>query len=85
MIKLCSCLNYQIDHDGRTVLYEGSTSLKLRVEKLVLPVDDALTQKIGIISGVLLAIIFLILLVRRFEKKYIKKSLTIFVLVELLH
>ncbi len=32
------------------------------MEKLILPVDNALTQKIGIISGVLLAIIFLILL-----------------------
>ena len=53
----------QVDHDGRTVLYESSTSLKLRVEKLVLPVDNALTQKIGIISGVLLAFIFLILLI----------------------
>ena len=37
-------------------------SLKLNVEKVVLPVDNALTQKIGIISGVLLAIVFLILL-----------------------
>jgi hypothetical protein len=38
------------------------SSLKLKVNKIVLPVDNALTQKIGIISGVLLAIIFLILL-----------------------
>ena len=52
----------QLDRDGRTVLYEASTSLKLKVEKIVLPVDNALTQRIGIISGVLLAIIFLILL-----------------------
>ena len=37
--------------------------LKLKVEKLILPIDDALTQKIGIISGVLLSVIFLILLV----------------------
>ena len=32
-----------------------------QVNKLVLPLDGALTQKIGIISGILLAIIFLIL------------------------
>ena len=41
----------QLDRDGRTVLYEASTSLKLKVEKIVLPVDNALTQRIGIISG----------------------------------
>ncbi len=57
-----TCVSTQLDHDGRTVLYELSTSLRLRVEKIVLPVDNALTQKIGIISGVLLAVIFLILL-----------------------
>eukprot|EP00095_Tigriopus_kingsejongensis_P006388 maker-scaffold117_size339417-snap-gene-2.19 protein:Tk06388 transcript:maker-scaffold117_size339417-snap-gene-2.19-mRNA-1 annotation:"immunoglobulin superfamily member 5" len=56
------CLATQVDHDGRSVLYESSTVLKLKVEKIVLPVDNALTQRIGIISGVLLAIIFLILL-----------------------
>ena len=59
------------------MLYEASTSIKLKVEKIVLPVDDALTQRIGIISGVLLAIIFLILLlvfccfvICRYSKKY---------------
>ena len=56
------CIGTQVSRDGRTVLYENSATLKLRVEKLVLPRDDALTQKIGIISGVLLAVIFLILL-----------------------
>lgn len=57
-----TCVATQIDHDGRTVLFESSTSLKLKIDKIILPVDNALTQKIGIISGVLLAIIFLILL-----------------------
>ena len=57
-----SCIGSQVARDGRTVLYEKTATVKLRVEKLVLPVDNALTQKIGIISGVLLAVIFLILL-----------------------
>ena len=53
---------FQVSKDGRTVLYENSAVLKLKVDKLILPIDNALTQKIGIISGVLLAVIFLILL-----------------------
>ena len=44
------------------MLYENKAVLKLKVEKLILPIDNALTQKIGIISGVLLAVIFLILI-----------------------
>ncbi|TRY73760.1 hypothetical protein TCAL_02553 [Tigriopus californicus] len=56
------CLATQVDHDGRSVLYESSAILQLKIDKIVLPVDNALTQRIGIISGVLLAIIFLILL-----------------------
>ena len=42
-------------------MYESTTTVLLKVNKLVLPIDGALTQKIGIISGILLAIIFLIL------------------------
>ena len=56
------CIGTQVTKDGRTVLYENSATLRLIVEKRILPVDGALTQKIGIISGVLLAVIFLILL-----------------------
>ncbi len=56
------CIATQVTKDGRTVLYENSALVKLKVEKLILPIDNALTQKIGIISGVLLAVIFLILL-----------------------
>lgn len=46
-----TCVATQLDRNGRDVLYETSTSLRLKVEKLPLPVDNALTQKIGIISG----------------------------------
>lgn len=56
------CVATQVDRDGRTVLYEDKATVQLKVEKLILPKDNALTQKIGIISGVLLAVIFLILL-----------------------
>ena len=56
------CIATQLDRDGRTVLYEKTATVKLKVEKIVLPVDGPLTQKIGIISGVLLAVLFLILL-----------------------
>lgn len=59
---IISCVATQLDHNGVDILYESSTALVLRVDKIVLPpIEDALTQKIGIISGVLLAIIFLIL------------------------
>lgn len=60
--KEIKCMGTQVSKDGRTVLYENQAVLKLKVEKLILPIDNALTQKIGIISGVLLAVIFLILL-----------------------
>ena len=56
------CIATQLDRDGRSVLYEKTATVKLKVEKIVLPVDGPLTQKIGIISGVLLAVLFLILL-----------------------
>ena len=56
-----TCFSTQLDRDGRTILYESSVEVKLRVLKIILPVDNAFTQKIGIISGVLLAIILLIL------------------------
>jgi hypothetical protein len=56
------CIGTQVTRDGRTVLYEKTARVTLKVEKLILPIDNALTQKIGIISGVLLAVIFLILL-----------------------
>ena len=59
--KRITCIATQLDRDGRTVMYESTTSVRLKVNKLVLPIDGAFTQKIGIISGVLLAIIFLIL------------------------
>lgn len=45
------CLGTQVSKDGRTVLYETHAVIKLQVDKRVLPVDNALTQKIGIISG----------------------------------
>lgn len=57
-----TCIATQLDHNGKDVLYESSADLILQVDKIVLPpIENALTQKIGIISGVLLAIIFLIL------------------------
>ena len=56
------CVGTQVSKDGRTILYEHTAVVKLQVEKLILPIDDALTQKIGIISGVLLSVIFLILI-----------------------
>ncbi|QQP38472.1 Uncharacterized protein FKW44_019047, partial [Caligus rogercresseyi] len=61
--RIITCVATQLDHDGRTVLYENSASIKLNVEKIILPVDFALHQRIGIISGVLLFIIFLLLLI----------------------
>jgi len=57
-----TCIATQLDHNGKDVLYESSANIILRVEKIVPPpTEDALTQKIGIISGVLLTIIFLLL------------------------
>ncbi|XP_040571195.1 uncharacterized protein [Lepeophtheirus salmonis] len=61
--RIITCVATQLDHDGRTVLYETSATLKLNVEKIILPVDYALHQRIGIISGVLLSIIFILLLI----------------------
>ena len=59
-----TCIATQLDMNGKDVLYESSTTITLKVDKIVLPpVDNALTQKIGIISGVLLSVIFLILLI----------------------
>lgn len=61
---ILTCIATQLDHNGVDILYETSTTLLLRVDKIVLPpIEDALTQKIGIISGVLLAVIFLILVI----------------------
>ena len=56
------CVGTQVSKDGRSILYEHTAIVKLQVEKLILPIDNALTQKIGIISGVLLSVIFLILI-----------------------
>ena len=55
------CITTQVDRDGRTILYTKTETIKLHVEKLIIPPPVSLTQKIGIISAVLLAIIFLIL------------------------
>ena len=57
----CRCIATQVDRDGRTILYTRTETIKLHVEKLIIPPPVSLTQKIGIISAVLLAIIFLIL------------------------
>ena len=40
--------------DGRKILYKTTETMKLNVEKLVIPATNSLTQKIGIISAVLL-------------------------------
>ena len=55
------CTATQVDRDGRNILYMGQRSIKLNVQKLIIPPPNTLTQKIGIISAVLLAVIFLIL------------------------
>ncbi len=57
-----TCVARQLSRDGRTILYEASASIRLRVDKIVQPAGNAFTQKIGIISGVLLIFILLILL-----------------------
>ena len=61
MQLFCRCISTQVDRDGRTILYTTTETIKLQVEKLIIPPPVSLTQKIGIISAVLLAIIFLIL------------------------
>ena len=61
MQLFCRCISTQVDRDGRTILYTTTETIKLHVEKLIIPPPVSLTQKIGIISAVLLAIIFLIL------------------------
>ena len=55
------CTATQVDRDGQHILYEYTEIIKLRVDKLIIPPPNTLTQKIGIISAVLLAVIFLIL------------------------
>ena len=59
-----TCIATQLDLNGKDVIYESSAAILIKVDKIVLPpVDNALTQKIGIISGVLISIIFIILLI----------------------
>jgi len=59
--KDLKCTATQVNRDGRSILYKHTETIKLHVEKLIIPASNSLTQKIGIISAVLLAIIFLIL------------------------
>jgi len=61
-----TCLATQLDHNGKDVLYETRARLILHIEEMVQPLsptDDALTQNISIISGVVLSVLFLALVI----------------------
>ena len=58
-----SCTVVQLDHVG-SVLYSSTISLQLEVSELVIYSQGSgvLEERIGIISGIILAVIFIILI-----------------------
>lgn len=59
-----TCTATQFEHNGKDVLYKSSTDLIFHIDKITqIPAENALTQKIGIISGILLSIILMLLLI----------------------
>merc|ERR1719483_1105461 len=55
------CRGYQSSADG-VMLYTNSVQILLHVEELVVSQSTAIEERIGIISGIILAIIFIILI-----------------------
>ena len=55
------CRGYQSTADG-AVLYTSTIELQLNVEELIVSQSTALEERIGIISGIILAITFFILI-----------------------
>ena len=58
-----TCTVVQLDHLG-TVLYSSTISLQLEVSEVVISTEGirGLEERIGIISGIILAVIFIILI-----------------------